>query len=117
MFVCFAGRGGGVWAAASAAWRAQLVRRLQGASGGAGLRGAAAIVEVRSRTLEPVDAAAYDALLRVASEFSSKSLNPYFGPRAPPALSARAQLEWNAGDERRGGMGALRKPDFPKSWL
>ena len=59
LLVCLSG---GVWAAASAAWRAQLVRRLQGASGGAGLRGAAAIVEVHSRTLACVDAAAYDAL-------------------------------------------------------
>ena len=86
LLVCLSG---GVWAAASAAWRAQLVRRLQGASGGAGLRGAAAIVEVRSRTLEPVDAAAYDALLGVASEFSSKSLNPYFGPRGLRRRSPR----------------------------
>ena len=47
-----------------------------------------------------------------------KSLNPYFWPaRAPPALSARAQLEWNAGDEKRGRMRELRKPDLAKSWL
>ena len=47
-----AGRGGRVWAAASAAWRAQLVWRVEGASGAAGLHGAAAIVEGHSRTLE-----------------------------------------------------------------
>ena len=61
-----AGRGGRVWAAASAAWHAQRVWRLADASGAAGLHGAAAMVERHSRTLEPVDAAAYDALLRFA---------------------------------------------------
>ena len=61
-----AGRGGGVWAAASGAGLAQRVWRVEGASGAAGLRGAAAMVEVHSRTVECVGAAAYEALLRFA---------------------------------------------------
>ena len=52
-----------------------LVRRLQGASGGAGLHGAAAIVEVHPRTLECVGAATYDALCGSRHQFT-ESLSP-----------------------------------------
>ena len=86
------------------ALQAWLVRRLAGASGGAGLHGAAAIVEVHSRTLEYVDAAAYDALLRVAVSFGEARWNGFYkleaSPPAPPR-ERRARMERWRREERR----------------
>ena len=93
-----AGRGGRVWAAAMAAAQPWLVRRLAGASGGDGSHGAAAIVEVHSRTLECVGAATYDALLRLLCELV-KSLRRVLqkfepSPPAPPRVSIARTERW-----------------------